>query len=272
MVRYQGRDVKAPESRPIEVRDAMIHLGGKGTVAAFTVNLRGSKPGEIREFKVSYPEDYPQESLAGKTFDYRVEVVGIKQKVVPPIDDELAKSVSELETLSELRGKLRGDLKERRKREVEARTKQKLMEKILEAHELPVPETLVELQLDHKIEKILMQFLAQGIDPRTTELDWRKIREESRPEAEKQVRASLILERIAEAEKIEVTEEELDETIRDLAEERRETPVALKTRLTRDGSLARIQSTRRSQKTLDFVYSNAKITRINEEDPARIEG
>ncbi|HEV2232205.1 MAG TPA: trigger factor [Terriglobia bacterium] len=260
-VSYHGRDVKDPESRPVEAREAMVHLGGKGTVAGFTENLRGTAPGEVREFNVTYPDDYPQKGMAGKTYHYRVEVRSIKKKVVPTADDDLAKTISEFSTLDELRNKIREDLKEGRQHRVEAETKQKLMEKLLAAHDFPVPQALVETQVDHKLENTLSQLLSQGIDPRTIDIDWKKIREDSRPDATREVQGSLILEKIAEAEKIEVTAEEVDEIIREMAQERRETPAALKTRLTRDGMLARIESSRRNQKALDLIYRSAKITR-----------
>ncbi|MHB8655255.1 MAG: trigger factor [Terriglobia bacterium] len=260
-VSYHGRDVKDPESRPVEAREAMVHLGGKGTVAGFTENLRGVKPGEVREFNVTYPDDYPQKGMAGKTYHYRVEVQSIKKKVVPAADDDLAKTISEFSTLDELRNKIREDLKEGRQHRVEAETKQKLMDALLAAHDFPVPQALVETQVDHKLENTLSQLLSQGIDPRTIEIDWKKIREDSRPDATREVQGSLILEKIAEAEKIEVTAEEVDEIIRGMAQERRETPAALKTRLTRDGILARIESSRRNQKALDLIYRSAKITR-----------
>jgi trigger factor len=250
----------------------MVDLGGKGTVAAFAENLKGAKAGEVREFQFRYPDDYPQKSLAGKTYSYRVEVLSIKKKVVPAADDELAKSVSEFGTLRELREKLGQDLKERRRRGVEAAARQKLLERLVETHPIPVPRALVEDHLQRKLERALVQLMAQGIDPRATEIDWAKIREDSRPAAEREARASLILERIAESEKVEVPQEEIDNLIREMAQERRETPAALKTRLTRDGELDRISSTRRNQKALDIVYRNAKIIRKNEPDPARAEG
>ncbi|MBI1982946.1 MAG: trigger factor [Acidobacteria bacterium] len=263
-VSYQGRDVNDNSKAPIEARDAVVHVGGKGTVTAFTENLRGAKPGEAREFEVPYPEDFTQKSLAGKTIRYRVEVQSIKQKVVPPLDDELAKSVSESETLADLRTEVRTGLEKARKRQVENAAMKKLLEQLQARHDFVAPEALVEAQLDRKLERIVAQVMAQGIDPRTTEIDWRKIREESRPEAEKDVRGSLILSRISEAEGIEVSDEEVDEMVRDLAAERRETPAALKTRLTREGGLDTIKSARRNQKALELIYRNAKIIRKSE--------
>jgi trigger factor len=264
LVSYQGRDVKEPGAPPLEARDAVVPLGGKGTVAAFSANLRGAKSGEVREFDVPYPDDYPQKSLAGKTFRYRVEVQSIKKKVVPAVDDELAKSVSESETLADLRVKLRAELETRRRHQVEKVTMSKLLEQLVNRGQFPVPQALVEAQLDRKIENIVTRLVAQRIDPRSTEIDWRMLREESRPEAEKEVRGSLILERVAEVEGIEVTEEEVDELVRATAEERHEPPAALKTRLTREGTLDRIRVSRRSQKALEFIYRNAKIIRKSE--------
>lgn len=262
-INYQGRDTESPPSQPVEAREAVVHLGGKHTVGAFTENLRGVKAGDVREFAATYPQDYPQKSLAGKTLCYRVEVQSIKKKVVPPADDELAKSVSEFSTLEELRTKLRQDLTERAERRVEMAAKHKLAEKLLEAHEFPAPEVLVEAQLDRKMERTLAQLISQGIDPRETQVDWRKVREDAKPEAEKEVRAALILNRVADAEKLELAEEEVDDVIREMAQERHLTPAELKTRLTRDGKLDILKSTRRNQKALDFIYRNAKIIRKN---------
>jgi trigger factor len=259
IVNYQGRDLKHPEKPPLEVREGMVHLGGKGTLPAFTENLRGARPGEVREFEVSYPEDYPRASLKGTTLSYRAEVQEIKQKVLPAIDDELARVSSELTTLAELRAKLRADLEGRRQSLVESLARRKLLEQLVERHQFPVPRKLVEAQLDRKLESVWARLAAQGIDPRQADLDWRKVREELRSEAEKDVRGSLILEKIAEAEKIEVSEEELDSTIREIAQETQESAAALKTRLTREGGLDRIQFSRRTQKALDLVYQNARI-------------
>ena len=263
-VGYQGNDVKTPEAKPVEAREVTIHLGDKNTVAAFSENLRGVKPGDVRQFDVTYPADYPQKALAGKSLSYRVEVGSIKRKVVAPLDDELAKSVSEFSTLQELRNKLREDLTARALRREELATKQKLMDKLVAAHDFPVPDILVDAQLDRKLERIIHQLVAQGIDPRETQVDWRKIREEGRLDAGKDVRAALILEKIADAENLQVTDEEADEVIREMAQEHHEAPAALKTRLTRDGDLDKIKSTRRNQKALDFIYRSAKIIRKSE--------
>ncbi len=260
MVSYKGHDTKDPESTPVQSKSAVVHVAAQGTVVAFTENLRGASPGEKREFDVSYPDDYPQKSLAGKAIHYAVDVESIKTKVLPPLDDELAKSASDSETLADLRVKLKEGLEKRRARQVEHQGMAKLLAQLETRHNFPVPEILIEAQLDRKLENFITQLMGQGIDPRTTQVDWRKIRDEARPDAEKDVRGSMILEKIAEAEKLEVSEEEVDHLIREMAQERREAPAALKTRLTRDGGVDRIKSTRRNQKALELVYHEAKIT------------
>jgi trigger factor len=260
-VSYRGHDASSPTSPPAEVKEAEIHLGGKHTVAAFTENLRGARVGEVKEFPVTYAADYPQKTLAGKTFSYRVEILSIKKKVVPAADDELAKSVSEFPTLEDLRAKLRLDLEKTAQRQAEIGSKQKLAEKLLEEHQFPVPEELVEVQMDRKIERTLGQLMSQGIDPRQTQVDWKKVREDASPDAEKEVRIALVLSRVAEAEKIDLSEEEVDDVIREMAQERHLTAAELKTRLTRDGKLDTLKATRRNQKALDFIYRNAKIIR-----------
>jgi trigger factor len=263
-VSYSGHDAKNPKSQPVEAHEAVVHIGAEGTVAAFSDNLRGAKTGEVREFEVAYPDDYPQKALAGKTYAYRVEIVAIKKKVMPALDDELAKTVSELATLDELRQKVRNDLQVGRDERAKLLAKQKLVEELVKLHEFPVPEALVEAQLDRKLENSLTRLIAQGIDPRSIDVDWQKVREESRSTAEKDVRGALILEKIAEAEKIEVSEAEVDEVIREMAEERREPPATLKTRLTHDGGVDRIKSSRRNQKALELVFQSAKINRKSE--------
>jgi trigger factor len=260
MVNYQGEDLMDSDSEPIEAREGLVHVGGKGTVADFSENLRGSRPGDIREFEINYRDDFPSKRLAGRRVRYRVEVQSIKRKVLPPADDELAKSVSDFSTLAELRQSVREDLEKKKLGTAKESTRRKLFEKLASGYDFPVPEALVEAQLRRKLERAAAGVAAQGIDPRDVQIDWRELREEMRGDAEREVRGNLVLKRIAEVENIEVSEEEIDESVREVAHEVQETPAALKTRLTREDGLAKLKSSRLSQKVLDFIYNNAKIT------------
>lgn len=259
MVSYRGQNVQNEEAEPIEAKEGLIRLGGERTVPGFTENLTGSRAGDVREFDVRYNEDFPRKTLAGQTVRYRVDVQGIKRKVVPPADDDFAKSVSDFSTLTELREKVRADLESQKHKSAENAAKQALMDKLAAAYSFSVPETLVEDRLRRRLERFAESLAAQGVDPEGAQIDWRALRDEMRANAEQDVREALVLEAVAKAEDITVTDEELDETVRDVAEGLREAPAALKTRLTRAGELDKLQSSRRNLKALDFIYRNAKI-------------
>lgn len=260
-VRYEGWDRKAPKARLIESTEGTVRLGEKHTLAEFNQNLQGTRPGDVREFEMTYPADFPESKLARKTVHFRAEVQAVKHKVVPPLDDELAKTVSNSPTLEELKVVLRKQIEEQRGREAEAAARRKLMDALIERVKFPVPEALVEDRLDEKLRSLAGQLIDQGVDPQRANLDWAKLRTDLQSEAEKEVRGSLILEKIADAERLEIVEEEIDEAIRQLSAGSGETPAALKTRLTRNGRLARLQSGRRNQKALDLVYRNANVVR-----------
>lgn len=260
-VNYQGRDAKPPHSRLLDVKDGIVRVGEGRTLAEFTSNLLGVRAGEVREFEVNYAPDFPEPKVAGKSVRFRVEALTVKRKVVLPLDNELAKSVSEFSTLDELRASLRKEMEAQRRREVEAQSKQKLLDALAARQPFPVPESLVEGRLDEKIKILAGQFIDQGIDLRKTNINWPQMRVELREEAARDVRNSLTLAKVADTEGLEFTDEEMDEVIRELAVGGEETPAALKTRLTQNGGVARLQSSRRNQKALDFLYRSARIVR-----------
>lgn len=257
---YEGWDARSRKIRLVEVKEGVIRLGEENTLPEFKENLRGARAGDAREFDVRYPEDFPQKQLAGKTVSFRVEVLAVKRKVVPPLDDELAKTVSRFSTLEELRTSLREQLEKRRQKESEAATKKKLLGILMERAKFPVPETLIEERLDQRLRSMAGALVEEGVDLGNAQIDWPKWRKDLRPEAEEDVRGSLILEKVAGAENIEVSEAEIDDALRELAPPGSgESPASLKTRLTRNGGLARLQSSRRNQKALDFIYHNARV-------------
>lgn len=259
-VSYEGRDSKS-RNRVVEVREGTVRLGAEGTVGTFSEKLKGARAGDVREFEVAYPPDFPQKSVAGRTVRFRLEVLSVKRKIMQPLDDEFARSVSSESTLEGLRSALRKQLRETRQKEAEAASKRRLLDRLIDSRNFPVPEILVKERVDDKLRQMAVQLADQGVDPRKADIKWLSIREELRPTAEREVRGSLILRKIAEAEKIEVSEEEIDDAVRQLAAGGQESPAALKTRLTRNGGLARLQSSRLSQKALDLIYRSAKVVR-----------
>jgi trigger factor len=260
MVGYKGQDLGNADAASIEVREGLIQIGGTGTVPEFSEHLRGSQPGDVREFEVNYPDEFPNPRLRGRRIQYRVEVQGLKRKVLPALDDELAKTVSEFSTLAEFRDHVRQDLERAREKRAENTLRQKLLDKIVAGYDFPVPGTLVEAQMRRRLERAVNGLAAQGINPETAGIDWRRVSEDMRKDAEEDVRGFLLLDRVADTEKLEVSEDEIDEAVRELAEAGNEPPAVLKTRLTREDGLARLKSNIRRQKALDLIYSNAKIT------------
>ena len=258
-VSYEGRDVNSAKSHPIEVQEGLVAIGAQQTVPEFSENLRGAKEGDAREFEVPYAADFPRNELAGKRVHYSLKVRSVKHKVLPQLDDEFAKTVGNYSTLDELKAGLRSRLEDTQRRNLGRETRLKLLDQLVEKHDFPVPESLVERRLDERMETLVRQLISQGVDPRNTSIDWRKMRSDLRGTGEKDVRASLVLEKIAEVEKLDVSEEELDAKLRELAGEGPETAASLKTRLTRDGELATLKAKHLSQKALDLVYRNAQI-------------
>ncbi len=260
-VTYEGRALNHLGAVLVQVKEGTVRLGVEGTLQQFTEGLRGARAGDVREFEVAYPGDFGQADVAGKTVKFRVEVLAVKRKVLPPLDDELGKTLGSEPTLEGLRSSLRKNLQEMREREARAEAKRKLLDGLIASGNFPIPEVLVEEQMDLKVRQLAGRLVDQGVDPGKANIDWNKTRKELRSVAERDVRGNLILRKVAETEKIEISDEEIDRAVRELAAGGNESPAALKTRLTRNGGLARLQSSRLNQKALDFIYHNATVVR-----------
>ena len=264
-VSFHGKPKEAePASIPdmgtktVHMDDVLVEIGGKNTMPEFTENLRGASAGEERIFEVRYPEDAPDKRLAGKTFTYTVKVNSIKQKNLPELNEAFAKQLGEFDNLEEVRKRIREGLEAERTHAAEHAAKEKLVEELLKRHEFEVPEALVERQIDIRLERGLRALAAQGMRPEDMKkMDLARLRAGQREQALNEVKASLLLEKIADEEKIEVGNEELDQEIEALAKQSKQTSEAIRARLTRDGALDRIRSRIRSEKTLNFLYQQS---------------
>lgn len=237
------------------VDDVLVEVGGTNTVAEFTENLRGARAGDERTFDVSYPKEFSDERLAGKTLTYTVTVKAIKQKHLPASDDAFAKEVGEFENLAALKQRIREGLEAEKSHAAEHEAKDKLVDQLVQRHDFPVPEALIEHQIDVRLERGLRALAAQGMRPEDMKkMDFPRLRAGQREAALKEVKASLLLDKIAEVEKIEVGEEEIAREIEGLAAQTKQTPESIRARLTRDGALDRIRDRIRNEKTLDFLY------------------
>ncbi len=257
---------------PVQADGVLCHIGGEETLEAFTEHLRGASVGETKRFGAEYPKDYPDPKLAGKTYDYTVEVQGLKEKKLPEVNDELAKDVaaqsqafSGVTTLEELRQKIRTDLDAAKDEQQQAQAREKILELLVQRHDFPVPEAMVDNQMDIRLERVVRSLAAQGVDPRAVNVDWVSLRKRQRERALSDVKAELLLDRIATAENIDATDEDVDKEIAKLAERSGESATAIRARLTKQGALARMKSKLRSDKTIEWLYRTARVETVQSE-------
>jgi trigger factor len=246
--------------QPVKQDEMMLHVGADDTLPAFTDNLRGMSPGEEKDFEVTYPEDYGQPKLAGRTIRFHVVVKGIRKQELPEVNDEFAKDLGDFRTVDELREELRKRLLAQREQEAQRAAKDKLVEKLVDAHDFPIPEAFVDRQVRNRIEQTLHSLAQEGIDASKIQLDWQKLKSSQRDKALREVKASLILSRIAERETINATRDEVDKEVERLARQQREPFAAVRLRFEKDGTLGRIASHIQTEKTLNFLFEHAQKT------------
>ena len=242
----------------VEQNEMMITIGEAETLPEFSENLRGKSLGDSAEFNVKYPDDYGNEKLAGKTLAFRAEVLEMREKELPELDDDFAQDAGNYSSLEELKNQIREAIGAHRRRTAEGAAKNKLVDTLVERHRFPVPETMVDRQIATRAERQLRALEEQGVDSTKLDLDWRQVREREKPLAERDVRASLILERIADEEDIQVGSDELDEPIRQYAERQKKSVSAARAELVENGTLDRVRSQMRNDKTLDFLFDEAQ--------------
>jgi trigger factor len=246
--------------QPVKQDEMMLHVGAEDTLPAFTENLRGMSPGEEKDFEVTYPEDYGQPKLAGHTIRFHVVVKGIRKKELPEVNDEFAKDLGDFRTVDELREALRKTLFGQREQEAQRAAKDRLVEKLVDAHEFPIPEAFIDRQVRNRIEQTLHSLAQEGIDASKIQLDWQKLKSSQRDKALREVKASLLLSRIAERETINATRDEVDKEVERLARQQREPFAAVRLRFEKDGTLGRIASHIQTEKTLNFLFEHAQKT------------
>ena len=245
----------AGDMNPVHMDEVLIEIGGKNTVREFSENLRGATAGDERTFEVVYPDDISDKRLAGKTFVYTVKVRAIKEKTLPELNDDFAKELGEFSSLDQVRKQIRDNMEAEKKHTAEHAAKDKLVAELVKRNDFEVPESLVDRQIDVRLERGLRALAAQGMKMEDLKkMDLPRLRAGQREQAVQDVKSSLLLDRIAEKEKIEAGEEELNQEIESLAKQSKQTPEAIRARLTQDGGLDRIRNRIRSEKTLDFLY------------------
>lgn len=247
---------KEGEGKPVHMDEILVEIGGKNTMQEFNDNLRGASAGEEKTFEVAYPKDYSDQRLAGHNFAYTVKIHSIKQKSLPELNDDFAKELgAEFTGIDDVKKRIREGTEADKKHRAEHEAKDKLLAELVKRNDFSVPESLVEHQIDIRLERGLRALAAQGMRAEDMKkMDLNRLRAGQRDQAVQEVKASLLLDKVADAEKIEVADEEVDREIEALAQQSKQTPEAIRARLTRDGALDRIKSRIRNEKTLNFLY------------------
>lgn len=248
------------EGEAVKSDEMVLEIAGSDTFPAFTENLRGVNPGEEREFEVTYPEDYGAPKLAGKTVTFHATLKGIRRKELPELNDEFAQDLGDYRDVAELRDAIRKSIFAQRQYEAQQEARNKIIDKLVEAHEFAVPEVFVERQIKHRVEQSLRAMAAEGVDPRQLKLDWNKVKETQRDKALNEVKASMLLSRIAEREAIVATRDEVDREVERAARQQKEPVGAVHMRFEKDGTLGRIASHIQTDKTLNFLFEQARKT------------
>jgi trigger factor len=259
-VNLVGKFLDNPDQENIKADDVEVELGGRGVQPEFTESLTGVKADDEKIFTVSYPEDFKSEGLAGKRVEYTAKVTAVRVKELPEIDDEWAKSLGEeFDSVTTLRTKIREDLEKRATQESDHRLRADLMAKLLEQNQFEVPQSLIEQQTSRRLESIVRDMIGRGVDPRNQQLNWEAAREELKTQAEADVRSTLLLERIADEEKIEVSSEDIDAEIEAIALSSQQPIEQVRGVLTKDGGERSIAHRLRNRKALDLLVENAKV-------------
>jgi trigger factor len=254
------KSVGGVEGEPIENEEMVLHLGDAETMPEFTENLRGMSPEEEKEFEVSYPEDYAQERIAGKTVRFAVKVKAVRRKELPELNDEFARDLGDYQNLEELREAIRKAIQAENQYTAQQDAKAKLIDELVNTHEFPIPEAFIDRQIESQVEGYLREIAGRGVDPRSLKLDWEKIKQSQREKATRDVKASLLLEKVADTESIHATNEEVDKEVQRFARQERQPAAAIRMKFEKDGTLGRIASRIRTEKTLNFLFEHARKT------------
>jgi trigger factor len=254
-------DGAAPEDAGAETHtDVSIELGAKANPPGFDEQLLGLEPGAAKTFTLHYPSDYTISELADTDVTYTVRVKSLKRRVLPALDDELAKDLGEFETLDALRTRVREDLEHEARHAAEREIRAELMKQLATRVPFEIPASLVEREIDRRLEDFARRLIDQQIDPRQAGVDWSAFRESQREVAREAVAGALFLDELSRHEKLDATDEEVEQEIERFAARTGRTAAAVRAGLEKEGGLSRVRSGLRREKAIDFVMSKATFT------------
>jgi trigger factor len=238
--------------------DYLLSFGTNSLIPGFEEQLLGMTKGETRNITVTFPADYNNKDLAGKEASFTVLLKEIKKKILPELNDDLAKEIGDYKTLDELKEAIKKDIESRKRNEQANAQREEILSKLVESHSFEVPPTMVDRELEALARHHATQMARRGMDVMKT-FDVKKFREENTPMAVKRVKGTLILDEIGEKEKVEITDQELSTALSTMAKASGKTVDDLKKYYEKhDGNLDSLRDSLKQEKTLGLLLSRAK--------------
>jgi trigger factor len=252
-------DRKEPDGRVDSHKDVGVTLGARANPPGFDAELLGLEPGATKTFAISYPADYAIAELRGTSVEYAATVKDIKRRVLPELDDELAKDLGDFPTLDALRGRVREDLEHEARHAADRDVRASLMKQLASRVPFEVPASLIEREIDRRLEDFARRLIEQNVDPRQAGIDWNAFRDSQREVAREAVAGAIALDEIARREQLQVTGEEIDREITRYGARTGRTPAAVRAALEKEGGLSRVHAGLRREKSIDLVMARATI-------------
>ena len=264
----EGRGVDGGDTVVVDlVRDGKethdnvsIELGAPANPPGLDEQLLGLEAGASKSFALHFPDDYAAKDMAGLDVGYRVTVKAIKKRVRSELDDEFARDLGDFETLDALRARVRTDLEQEARQEASRAVRADLLKQLATRVPFDVPRSLVEREIDRRLEEFAGRLMEQNVDPRQSGIDWQTFRESQREVAREAVAAALVMDEVARREHLNPTDEEVEREVSRYAEQTGRAAAAVRARLEKEGGLSRVASGLRREKSIDFLIANATIS------------
>ena len=252
-----GQEPAQPETDTDKHDNVTVDIGAPANPPGFDEALTGLHAGEEKTFDVTYPQDYTITELAGTTVRYDVSVKAVRKRVIPDLDDEFAKDLGEFDSLDALRARVRTDLEQEAAQDAEREMRAELLQQLSARVGFDVPTTLLDREVDRRVEEFVRRLMDQQIDPMGTNINWEEFRERQKEAAAEAVKSALVLDEVARRENIAVADAEIDAEVGRYAERTGRTAAAVRARLEKEGGLSRLYTGIRREKTVAFLLSRS---------------
>lgn len=261
LTRRVVRNLEGGPASPSEDRheNVPIELGAAANPPGFDAELTGLQVGESKAFELSYAADHEETGLAGTRVSYEVVAKAIHRRLLPDLDDEFARSVGEFDTLEALKTRIASDLQRDAAAEATRGVRHDLMTQLAARVTVHVPETLVDREIERRLEQVATRLAQQRVDLRRVTIDWDALRDEQRAPALEMVRGSMVLDEVARRESLTISDDDVEQELTRYAERLARTPAAVRAQLEKDGGMTRLSEGLRREKAIDFLLSRATI-------------